>query len=146
MSVIQGLALTTANYQVACNLLKDRFGRSEKIIFAHVQGLLNVSLAPPAKGADYVQSLWRLQDELLRHIRSLEGLGINGDQYGVVLTPVTLSRLPQEIRLQWSRKSAGHEGDLSFLLSFLQKEVTCRERSETFKEVSIDKNVRREAR
>ena len=31
LSVIQGLALTTANYEVACDLLKERFGRPEKI-------------------------------------------------------------------------------------------------------------------
>ena len=145
LSVIQGLALTTANYEVACDLLKERFGRPEKIIFAHVQGLLNISSTPRAKGADYISSLWKLQDELLRHIRSLEGLGIHGDQYGVVLTPVILSRLPQEIRLEWSRESSGHEGDLKFLLTFLQKEIQLRERSETFKEISMERNVRRES-
>lgn len=144
LSVIQGLALTTANYKVACDLLRERYGRPEKIIFAHVQGLLNISSAPKAKGADYISFLWKLQDELLRHIRSLEGLGIHGDQYGVVLTPVILSRLPQEIRLEWSRESPGHEGDLKFLLTFLQKEIQLRERSESFKEISMEKNVRRE--
>ena len=49
LSVIQGLALTTANYEVACDLLKERFGRPEKIIFAHVQGLLNISSTPRPK-------------------------------------------------------------------------------------------------
>lgn len=32
LSVIQGLALSSANYKTACNLLKDRFGRPQKII------------------------------------------------------------------------------------------------------------------
>ena len=90
LSVIQGLALTTANYTIARDLLKDRFGRQEKIIFAHVQGLLNVSMPPRTKTSDYIGSLWKLQDELLKHIRSLEGLDISGDQYGVVLTTVIL--------------------------------------------------------
>ena len=61
-----------------------------------------------------------------------------------MLTPVILSRLTQEIRLEWSRESSGHEGDLKFLLTFLQKEVQLHERSETFKEISMEKNVRRE--
>ena len=61
-----------------------------------------------------------------------------------MLTPVILSRLPQEIRLEWSKESFGHEGDLKFLLTFLQKEIQLRERSETFKEISMEKNVRRE--
>lgn len=141
LSVIQGLALTSANYTVACDLLKERFGRSERIIFAHVQGLLNISLPPRGKGANYVDSLWKLQDQLLRHVRSLEALGINGDQYGVVLTPVILSRLPQDIRLEWSRESLGHESDLEWLLKFLQKEIQRRERSETFKDLTIEKNI-----
>ena len=32
LSVIQGLPFTTANYEVACDLLKERFGRPEKNI------------------------------------------------------------------------------------------------------------------
>ena len=39
---IAGMALTTANYNAACELLKDRFGRPDRIIFGHVQGLLAV--------------------------------------------------------------------------------------------------------
>lgn len=143
-SVIQGLALSSANYKVACDLLKKRFGRPERIIFAHVQGLLNVSLTPRAKGANPCDSLWKLQDQLLCHVRSLEGLGIKGDQYGVVLTPVILSRLPQDIRLEWSRESSGHEADLEWLLKFLQTEIQRRERSETFKDLSMEKNTVRQ--
>lgn len=144
LSVIQGLALSSANYKVACDLLKERFGRPERIIFAHVQGLLNVTLTPRAKGANQCESLWKLQDQLLCHVRSLEGLGINGDKYGVVLTPVILSRLPQDIRLEWSRESSGHEDDLEWLLKFLQTEIQRRERSETFKDLSMEKNTGRQ--
>ncbi|KAK3896281.1 hypothetical protein Pcinc_000025 [Petrolisthes cinctipes] len=97
------------------------------------------------KGANQCDSLWKLQDQLLRHVRSLEGLGINGDQYGVMLTPVILSRLPQDIRLEWSRESSGHEGDLEWLLKFLQTEIQRHERSETFKDLYVEKiNIRQD--
>ena len=139
LSVIQGLPLTSANYKVVCDLLKERFGRTERIIFTHVQGLLNVSLTPRTKGANDCDSLWKLQDQLLQHVRSLEGLGINSDQYGIMLTPVTLSRLLQEIHLEWSRESSRHEGDLECLLKFLQTQIQRRERSETFKDLSLEK-------
>ena len=43
-SVIQGLSQTSANYHIACKMLKDRFGKPERIIFAHIQALLNVSM------------------------------------------------------------------------------------------------------
>ena len=138
-SVIQGLALTTSNYPVACTMLKERFGRPERIIFAHIQALLSANVPLKTQGPKYVSSLWKLQDELLIHIRSLKTLGVSGDQYGVFLTPVILSRLPHDIRMEWSREGSGHESDLNWLLNFLQKEIERRERSETFKDVSTGK-------
>ena len=45
-SVIQGLALTAANYEVAIELLQERFGKKERIVFAHIQALLNVTIVP----------------------------------------------------------------------------------------------------
>ncbi|KAK4317024.1 hypothetical protein Pmani_011836 [Petrolisthes manimaculis] len=40
-NVVKGLAHTCANYSVACGLLKERYNKPERIIFAHVQALLN---------------------------------------------------------------------------------------------------------
>ena len=142
-AVIQGLAITSDNYPIACKLLEDRFGRRERIIFfAHIQGLLNVTM-PLMSGSSgktsRIPNLWKLQDELLSHIRSLEAMGVKGDECGIFLTPVILSRLPHDIRMEWSRDGEGHESDLSWLLEFLRKEITRRERSEAFKEVTTTK-------
>ena len=138
-SVIQGLSQTSDNYPVACKMLKARFGRSERIIFAHIQALLNISLPVKTSNSKYVSSLWKLQVDLLTHVRSLETLGVSGDQYGVFMTPVILSRLPQDIRLKWSREGSGHENDLARLLTFLQKEIERRGRSEAFKDMNTGK-------
>ena len=138
-SVIQGLSQTSDNYPVACKMLKERFGRSERIIFAHIQALLNISLPGKTPNTKYVSSLWKLQDDLLTHVRSLEALGVSGAQYGVFMTPVILSRLPQDIRLEWSREGSGHENDLAWLLTFLQKGIERRERSEAFKDMNTGK-------
>ena len=51
-------------------LLEERFGKKERIVFAHIQALLNVTTVP-GKGTK-TASLWKLQDELLSHICSLE--------------------------------------------------------------------------
>ena len=128
-AAIQGLSLTSAHYASACKILKDRFGREETIIFSHIQKLLNLSV--PSKCS--VSALWKLNDDLQAHTRSL-ALGIDGDKYGVILTPLILSRVPQELRLEWSRDGKGHESDLKFLLSFLQKKIQRRERSQMFQE------------
>ncbi|XP_068245362.1 uncharacterized protein [Palaemon carinicauda] len=83
-AVIQGLSQTSVNYPIAYNMLKERFGKPERIIFAHIQALLSVAL--PTKiapgSSKHMSSLWKLQDELLTHARSLEALGVDGKQYG----------------------------------------------------------------
>ncbi|XP_071530438.1 uncharacterized protein [Panulirus ornatus] len=127
-SVIQGLSLTAVNYAVACNLLKERYGKPERIVFAHIQALLGLSLPfKPQGSTTYVSALRNLQDDLLIHIRSLEVLGVGGSEFGLFLTTVILSRLPSDIRLEWSREGSGHERDLAWLLDFLRKEIERRE-------------------
>ncbi|XP_063851761.1 uncharacterized protein LOC135095052 [Scylla paramamosain] len=113
-------------------MLKERFGKPERIIFAHIQALLNIDMPVKSSGSKYI-SLWKMQDQLNSHVRSLEALGVKGDQYGVVLTPVILSRLPQEIRMEWSRDGSGH-GDLDWLMTCLQSEIKRRERSDLYRE------------
>lgn len=39
--VIQGLSLTKDHCATACDLLKQCFGNNDRIIFAHIQDLLN---------------------------------------------------------------------------------------------------------
>ena len=66
---IQGLSTTTGNYQVAVDILKDRFGRDsvrKETLMAnllHLQGVTN---------ADDLQSLRRLIDDLTANVRALE--------------------------------------------------------------------------
>ena len=104
--MIKGYAHTEANYQLAVNSLKDRYGREEKIIFAHVIALLELMMkkTPLVKGPKYVEQLWSLQSQLLSHIRSLEALNVSGQECQIFLTPIILLQLPQDFRLQWSRE------------------------------------------
>ena len=139
-AAIAGLSLTEAHYDIACGILKKRFGRKEKIVFTHIQELMNITVSP---GRNKTDQLWKLQDELLAHVRSLEALGVNGGQYGVILTPLILSRLPQDIRLEWAREGEGRESDLEWLLVFLEREIQRRERSQTFKDTNVVQEERR---
>ena len=128
-AVIEGMSMTEVNYASAKKLLEDRFGRREKIIFSHIQALLNTSSFTN-------QNSWTMYDRLQSHIRSLENLGIKGDTYGVILTPLVLHQLPTHFRLEWARSSAGKESDLDNLLDFLKNELERRERSQTFTTVT----------
>lgn len=127
-ATVQGLSLSKEHYSVACDLLKSRFGRKERIIFTHVQELLNINVPKQAK----VSVLWTMYNDLQAHVRSLEALGVSGTQYGIILTPLILSRLPSDLRLEWAREGEHHESDLTWLLNFLHKEIERRERSQAF--------------
>ncbi|MEE4247170.1 MAG: DUF1759 domain-containing protein [Kangiellaceae bacterium] len=127
-AAIQGLSLRAANYASAVELLKERFGRKEKIVFMHVQELLNAEAPQQTDPA----ALWKFYDFLQSHIRSLAALDIRGDQYGVLLTPIIVSRLTPSLRKEWARQGEKREGDLTFLLEFLKKEVETLDRSSTF--------------
>ena len=141
-AAIQGLSLNSAHYQIACDLLQKRFGRPTRIIFSHIQELLSINVPRQSN----VSVLWKTYDALQTHVRSLQTLGITGEQYGIVLTPLILSRLSPELRMEWAREGDQREGDLDFLLKFLQQEIERRERSQTFSKdnppVSRDKEKR----
>ena len=129
-ATLEGLTLSGDNYTVACDLLKDRYGKKERIIFAHVQALLSLK---EKHGRTSTQELRKLYEELMTHVRSLGNLGLQGDNYGVVLTPIILSCLPSDIRMEWAREE-NKESDLAWLLAFLKTEIERRERSEAYKE------------
>ncbi len=75
----------------------------------------------------------REDDSFWTTMSFLGSLCVKGETYGLFLTPVILSRLPQDIRLEWALEGEGKEADLQFLLDFLRKEIQHRERSEVFK-------------
>jgi len=89
---IQGLSLTEANYDSAIELLTKRFGNTKHIIATHVEELLRL----PSCTGDGAQPLRRLYDRMMVHIRGLRSLGIETTQYGSVLIPVFMSKLPDE--------------------------------------------------
>ena len=62
-AAIQGLSLTSAHYNDACYLLQQRFGRKERLIFAHIQDLLILNVPKQSK----VSLLCKLQDDLQAH-------------------------------------------------------------------------------
>ena len=134
---VSGLSLTAENYTHACNILETRFGKQERIVFAHIQGLLNLAIATPSgckNEVPTVDALRQMQDKLLSHVRSLQSLDIDGNRYGVFLTPMILSKLPENMRLQWSRTNLDNkETDVDGLLRFLETEISTLELSRSFK-------------
>ncbi len=113
LRAIQGLTLTGANYGSAIEILKDRFGKPQQIITAHMDEILKI----PACTGDRLSSLRFVYDSLSVHVRGLQPLGISPDEYGSLLVPTIMAKLPKDIRLEVARKSANGVWKMAELLT-----------------------------
>ena len=126
--VIAGLAVTADNYKTACELLEKRYGGKDQLIYFHIQALLRVK----ASDKPSLTELWNLYDDVMAHVRTLEYMGIKGNQYWVVLTPIIAACFPDDLRYDWAKKGKGKEADLGFLLEYLEEEIHTHERSHSY--------------
>ena len=123
---IDGLTLSSANYQQAIDILSKRFGNKQLIISKHMDTLLNIDAISSDRN---FKDLRRLYDHTESHVRSLKSLGIESASYGALLAPVLLSKLPPELRLIVSRKVSDSNLDMDALLATFEEELTARERA-----------------
>ena len=122
---IAGLKITESNYDAAIDMLKERFGRKDLIVSAHMSKLL--SLTPVKRSSDIV-ALRRLYDECEVQIRGLEAMGVVSDTYGGLLCPILLQMIPDDLALAYTREiGSDHELKVPGLVAFLQHEVESRE-------------------
>ena len=70
---IKGLSLTNNNYEVALQLLRERFGDEQVIISAHMNNLLRLEVI---KGVSDVRGLCKLFDQVEGQVRSLEAINV----------------------------------------------------------------------
>ena len=126
---IQGLTRTDANYNSAIELLQNRFGKTQNIISTHMDELLKI----PVCSGDKASQLRFVYDKISINVRGLASLGVNSTQYGSLLIPVIMSKLPQEVRIQVARNTAREVWEMSELLDVIRQEVEAREISEGVK-------------
>ena len=126
-NTLRGLPITGENYEKAKIHLEQRYGHKQSIIFSHIQELLYLAEPASSKVAD----LQPFYDNVVANVRSLETLGITEQQLEVILTPVLITKLPEDVRVEWSRVSEDREMDLSFAMNFLQNEVMRRRMCES---------------
>ena len=123
---IKELTLTSANYDAAIEILQERFGKTQQIIAAHMDQILQI----PACSEGRTGQLRFIFDKISVHVRGLASLGIAADQYGSLLIPVIMSNLPSEIRLLVARKATYNVWKIDDLLKTIKSEVEAREMSE----------------
>lgn len=133
---IQGLPRTEANYNAAIDTLHKRFGKPQNIISKHMDEMLKITGCIN----DNASQLRAVYDRISINIRGLESLGVSSNQYGSLLIPVIMSKMPPEIRVQIARSTAREVWDMSELLDVIRQEVEARELSDGVKaNVNLDK-------
>ena len=120
---IEGLAVTAANYHEARRLLKDRFGNRNLIISKHMDALLSLE---PVKSTNSIGSLRLLYDKIMMNVRALKSFDISSNQFGPMLTPVILQKLPSNIKLEVGRHLKG-EWHIDNVLELLHEEIQTQE-------------------
>ena len=116
-SLIEGFSTTAANYEEALALIKETYGQKERIIISHVSKLLTLEV----KEHHDKSSLRILFNKVKIHVRSLEVLGIDARQYGILLVPIVLSKLTHPLRKEWGKRKQYH--NLVELLNFIEEEI-----------------------
>ncbi|XP_053373003.1 uncharacterized protein LOC128546473 [Mercenaria mercenaria] len=123
---IDGFPLTNTNYSKAVSLLRERFGKSQKIIYTYMQSLLEL-----VKPDNSVVSLQCFYDKMETFIRGLESLGQSQESYGSLLVPIVLEKLPGEIKRNMAREYGSQSWNLQDLRLSLSKEISFLEAGET---------------
>ena len=90
---IAGFTLTNKNYNKALDLLKNRYGNLQLIISAHMNELLKSKKITSDKD---LTGLRKFFDNIESHLHSLQSLGIESKNYGSLLAPIILDRLPHQ--------------------------------------------------
>ena len=99
LRVIEGFTLTNENYTKALSLLEERYNNKQAIISSHMNELLKMKKIQN----NNVTEIRKLHDGVESHIRSLSSMGIKDENFGSLLAPVIMERLPDKFRHDVSR-------------------------------------------
>ena len=122
---ISGLQLTSANYSVALEVLRERFAQKQIIINSHMESLIKLK---PVNVISDVKGIRAVFDSVEIQVRGLECLGIDSAQYGALLIPIFMEKLSDELKLIVSRRNKD-DWELNSVLGAVKSEDEARERS-----------------
>ena len=124
-ATIEGLTLSEGNYKEALELLKQRFGDKKLLQASFIDALLKLKGVTDAKD---VKSLRDLYDNIEKCIRNLKSLGITSDSFGPMLIPCILQKVPEQLRLEITKKLSGDNWDFDEVLKIFNDELSAREK------------------
>ena len=123
-SAVKGFTMTSGNYKEVIDVLHERFGSKDVIISSHMDALLKL---PLVYNSD-TKRLRSVYDLIEQNIRGLKTLGISSKEYGSLLLPILMSRLPQEFKPILTRNVPKDKWSLDSLLLAFKEELEAREK------------------
>ena len=124
-ATIAGLSLTEENYKTAIDLLQERFAQKQIIINSHMDAMLKLNSVSTM--AD-IKKIRQIYDQVEIHVRGLQAQRVDSAQYGTLLIPIMMAKIPEDLRLILSRQFCGDNWNLDELLKAFKTELEARER------------------
>ncbi|XP_077536147.1 uncharacterized protein LOC144148488 [Haemaphysalis longicornis] len=97
---IAGLQATSECYDDAIDILKRRFGETQRIVQEH---LVRLRSLPSVQASDDVKGLRKLMDYVHCHMRGLKALNTSSATYETMLTDIILQALPTDVFVGYHR-------------------------------------------
>ena len=127
----KGLLVTKGNYADALELLQHCFSRTQQYTW------MNYWRSPPVPPTiNLYSSLRFVFDKINIHVWGLSSLEVTLEQYGSLLIPIIVSKLPSDIRLWIARETTEEVWKIDNLIRVIRTEVEAREASKSFKVTS----------
>ena len=123
---ISGFSLSEGNYKEAIKLLSERYGNKQITITAHMDAILKL---PQVDTISDVPRLRSIYDNLEARVRNLQNIGVSANTYETFITPIVMSKIPEELRIIISRKFSDQDNwNLQAMLRALREEIQVREK------------------
>lgn len=100
--VIHSLEVSSENYQVAWDLLKERFENKKLIALSHIDSICNV----PGLTKESHSGLRKMLDELRKDLRALKTLGLGVEHWDPILIYLLESKLDPITRKEWQKQGS----------------------------------------
>ena len=124
-AVVKGLPLCNENYDIAIKMLEERFGDPQVLISSHMNKLLSLE---NIYSINNLKGLRSLCDQVERQVRCLNALGHDPKSYGLMLVPIFMTKLPEELKIFISRKLGKEVWDIQIILDAFKQEIEAREK------------------
>lgn len=100
LNVIRSIENSSENYEIAWNILKDRFDNRRIIIQKHVKVLFEI----PLINRESVNGIRTIIDNLQSNLRGLKSLGENVDSWDTLLIHAIVGKLDVKTRMDLSER------------------------------------------